>query len=741
MTYDGYGRLKTKHVPEQIAGTATTYNYNSDDTLLSVVDARGAATNYAYNNRHLANTVSYTVPQGSTIAVPATVTYAYDAAGNRTSMIDGLGSVTYNYNSLSRITSETRNISQPTTSLSCSISYQYNLAGQLSSITDPNNKTINYTRDSIGRLSAISGASFAGITSYLSGLQYRAWGAVRHANYGSGFTSDATYNNRMKAASFLIPTVMSKTYDYYADGSLKFSSDLLDHRFDRLYRWDHADRITEAYSGAEARNEGATTNRPYKQLYAYDAMGHLTQRTNSSWSVGPSTTTDSYTNNRHDPVGQLWQYDNDGNTLMMPGAAYTYDAGGRIDTAWSGSSATFGLDGDGRKVESVEVTWDPVQEIDVTTYAFSIYSSVLGRVLTEKISDDPNSPYAYYTSTTFVYGDSGVIARQESNSSLQEWVWWEYRDPSNASYTTGNPARQQELDPIGDNQGISAASYQSIPDEGIVAPYPASNNPSHPNTTYSVDGIRVSLDDFIQNLQLLYKNNLGLNEHFARESANDKNYSRKTVPPDPEARKEDSEHEEAGALSLLPSWAWLGIEMQNPQNPTQKLMDTAQTEKMLTEDCLKFLNSILAQLKDPQSNNLLDILKAAQGRLFTRNLSDEEKKKRLGGTHSRVGDPAFYIYLGEAEYANDPYLLIHELFHGAAGTGKGYTHFEMATAAYKAALADPAFMKYANRHGGLREPKRPDYSPDSQDPEDWYNGDVFDRVARHGCTHPIDWDW
>jgi hypothetical protein len=57
-------------------------------------------------------------------------------------------------------------------------------------------------------------------------------------------------------------------------------------------------------------------------------------------------------------------------------------------------------------------------------------------------------------------------------------------------------------------------------------------------------------------------------------------------------------------------------------------------------------------------------------------LSDEEKKKRLGGAYSRVGDPAFYIYLGEPEYAKDPYLLIHELFHGAAGTGKGYTHLK-----------------------------------------------------------------
>lgn len=166
-------------------------------------------------------------------------------------------------------------------------------------------------------------------------------------------------------------------------------------------------------------------------------------------------------------------------------------------------------------------------------------------------------------------------------------------------------------------------------------------------------------------------------------------------------------------------------------------MDTTQTEKMLTEDCLRFLNSFLAQLKDPHSNNLLDVLKAAKGRRFTRNLSDEEKKKRLGGTHSRVGDPAFYIYLDEAAYANDPYLLIHELLHGAAGSGEGYTHFDMATAAYKVALAEPAFMKYANRHGGLKEPKTPDYSADSKDPEDWYNAECFRPYCSARLHTPI----
>src|SRR5262249_50184625 len=53
LTYDGYGRLKTKHVPEQDTGANTTWDYNSDGTTQKVTDGRGASTTYAYNNRHL----------------------------------------------------------------------------------------------------------------------------------------------------------------------------------------------------------------------------------------------------------------------------------------------------------------------------------------------------------------------------------------------------------------------------------------------------------------------------------------------------------------------------------------------------------------------------------------------------------------------------------------------------------------------------------------------------------------
>ena len=81
-------------------------------------------------------------------------------------------------------------------------------------------------------------------------------------NYGYNWTLNASFNSRLLASAFTVSGVISKTYDYYADGRLRFSSDLLDHRFDRFYGFDHAARLKEAFSGAEARGEPPTTNRP-----------------------------------------------------------------------------------------------------------------------------------------------------------------------------------------------------------------------------------------------------------------------------------------------------------------------------------------------------------------------------------------------------------------------------------------------------------------------------------------------
>ncbi|MDX6611728.1 MAG: hypothetical protein QOD75_914 [Blastocatellia bacterium] len=68
MAYDGYGRLKTKHTPEQDSGTATPWDYNTDNTVQKVTDARGASATYSYNSRQLLSGNTYSAPAGITAA-------------------------------------------------------------------------------------------------------------------------------------------------------------------------------------------------------------------------------------------------------------------------------------------------------------------------------------------------------------------------------------------------------------------------------------------------------------------------------------------------------------------------------------------------------------------------------------------------------------------------------------------------------------------------------------------------
>jgi YD repeat-containing protein len=205
--YDGYGRLKTKHVPEQDADTATSWDYNIDDTIQRVTDARGASQNFTYNARHLVTGITPT----------PSVSFTYDAASNHTSMTDGSGSTSYQYNQLSQLNSETRTFDG--LSGSYPISYDYNLAGELKKITDPANVTINYGFNSVGRLTSVFGSDtlYSGVSNYASGFQYRAWGALKSISYGNSYTMAASFNARMLPTQFEVagrppqygpPTVM-----------------------------------------------------------------------------------------------------------------------------------------------------------------------------------------------------------------------------------------------------------------------------------------------------------------------------------------------------------------------------------------------------------------------------------------------------------------------------------------------------------------------------------------------------
>ena len=457
LTYDGHGRLSTRHSPEQRDASnqplSTTYTYNPDDTVLKVTDARTVYATFTYNPRHLPTNVAYTVPATVTnVAATPQVTYTYDAAGHRESMTDGSGSVTYSYNNIGRLTSETRKFTDfPTATYP--VSYTYNLIGGLKSVTDPAGAQINYSSDKTGRVTGVTGNAFGGVTQYLSNVLYRAWNGVESLATGDGRTTSYSYNSRLLPTDFSVSGLISKHYDYNADGNLRYSQDLLNAKFDRSYSYDHMNRMTQALSGPAARGLTDTVDRPYKLDFAQDAFGHLTSRTGKVWSTDHTadTGTGVYVNNRN--TG--WQYDADGRLTLSIWTNYYYDAAGRATGVWTmsadGTSETaqeqvFDGDGTRTKLKTDQTIYNSDGSVtNRSETQYYVTSSILGAVVTEL---DQNGQKA----RTYVYQGGRLLASQKK-SGATETVGWEHRDPSGA---TSRGLGLREYDPMGGDAGTRA---------------------------------------------------------------------------------------------------------------------------------------------------------------------------------------------------------------------------------------------------------------------------------------------
>lgn len=555
MTYDGYGRLKTQHRPEQNAGTVTTYNYYADDRIQQVVDARGATSNYSYDNRGLTTQVSTTSPNPSTIPITPTVTYNYDNLGNPTLMTDGLGNVTYEYNQLSQLTAEVRQFNDslpnaPTAGNKFRIQYGYSFSGQLSSITDPYGQQINYAFDKIGRLNQVNGSTpFDGVTNYANSPAYRAWGALKSLNYGSGLQMTMNFNNRLQADNYNLTfsgsSIMNRNYQYYQDGGFKYMQDVLIPKFDRLQIYDHLGRIKEAKTGAEARGQTVQNpineNLPYRQSFQYDAFSNMTARYNLQWGrdIWEGQTfnlLNAYSPNTNRNIS--WGYDADGRaTYSFEGdevSLTTFDTGGNfvkqnqeITRSYQGEFTTMFqvtqleinrfLDGNGRELKRLkkdcirQVAGVPCQMVD-NPLQYSIRSSVFGNeTLTEVNATGKKLK-------TYVKASGATIAWQTvdySSGSVVETIRFENWDASGMSrrfsfknggvyYATETEDQVLENDPLGGNAGMSNPYVEEEPSQPGGGCPECNNQGIQPTdewstrgangqrVSYSLDGIRIS---------------------------------------------------------------------------------------------------------------------------------------------------------------------------------------------------------------------------------------------------------
>ncbi len=447
FAYDGFGRLQSRTTPEQ---GAMTYNYFADDTTQTVTDARGATTTFAYNNRHLPTSITYGVPAG--VAATSNVSFGYDAAGNRTSMTDGSGSVSYSFNTLSQLTSETRSF---TGVGSFSLSYSYNLSGELTSITNPWSAQVAYNYDKVGRPTSVTGANYGGVSSYVSNITYRAFGGSKQISYNDGRTLSLQYDNRMRVSRWDMPGVMGWSYSYnnFSEntGRVTYAQNLYDPTLDRAYDYDNVGRLIEAHTGSEARGQligqGGTQDGPYAHSYRYDQMGNMWYRVGwGGWFNPWLEQWPSYTNNRlttNPWTGATMQYDASGNLANDGYQSYTYDATGQ-QTYASATGLSQSYDGDRLRVAKTES--------GVTTYY--LRSTLLGGQVVSEINSSGVLQRGY------VYLGGQMLAIQQSNQ-----VSWVHQDPVTKSQrvtnSSGTVTSTIDLDPWGGETSRSSnAAFQ-----------------------------------------------------------------------------------------------------------------------------------------------------------------------------------------------------------------------------------------------------------------------------------------
>jgi RHS repeat-associated protein len=452
--YDGRGRVTARTTPEQ---GRLTYAYNMDDTVSVITDARGATSSFTYNGRHLPNSITYGVPGG--VAATPNVSFAYDAAGNRTQMSDGLGTMTYSYDSLSRLQWEERAFSGLGT---FRLTYAYNLAGQLTSVTNPWGSQVGYTRDSAGQVTAVTGAGPNSFNLYAYNIAYRAAGVLKSQTYNNSRTLNITYDNRLRMKTWNVPGTLGweYSYDHFNEhtGRVTYARNLYDSTLDRSYDYDHVGRLTIAYSGMDARahvgvpgSSWGVQDGPYASPNFYDVHGNLTGR--QGWGGANPWFSATYTNNKRNG----FTYDAAGNLLNDLGQNFTYDATGQQATAsYSGYSLTNSYDGDrlrGKKTENGAVT-------------YYLRSTALGGQVAAEI----NSAGGW--SRGYVYDGGGQLLVLQQGGSVR----YVHQDPITKSQritdTIGTLTAAIDLDPWGgetnrsQNSGVQPRKFTTYERDG-----------------------------------------------------------------------------------------------------------------------------------------------------------------------------------------------------------------------------------------------------------------------------------
>jgi len=381
-TYDGVGRRLTETDP---LGNVTTYAYDNAGNQTSVTDANNKTTTYTYdaNNRLL----TFTAPD------TGVTSYTYDAVGNKITETNPRNKGTiYTYDANNRLASITTPIGSKTT-------YSYDVSGNLTKQVEPlgnlqganpDDYATTSTYDAAGRLLTETDP-IGNATTYT----YDANGNQASVTDANNHTTTYAYDGLNRVATVTAPGGATTSYSYDAAGNVVSRTDANNHL--TTYTYDDANRL-------------ATMTLPLNRQwsYSYDAAGNRAQvvdaNGNSTQAAGDGTTTYSY-----DRAGRLTDVDYSDST---PDVTFTYDAVGNRTQMADGSTQTYMYDSNNRLTQVTRGT-------DTFSYTYDLAGNVTRRtypdstVIDYTYDDDSRlaSVAIGSNSTTYAYDAAGRLVQ------------------------------------------------------------------------------------------------------------------------------------------------------------------------------------------------------------------------------------------------------------------------------------------------------------------------------------------
>ncbi len=312
-----------QHVAAKIEPTAA---FNSIDVFYLYNNQAGTAwfdamrlelgpaiTGYTYdsNQNYVTN---ITDPLGNSVS------FGYDAVGNKTSVTDGKGKTTsFTYDKTNLLTKVTDAKLNETL-------YGYDNAGNRTTVTDARNKVTSYEYNEFNKVSRITNP-----LNQVIQFGYDKNGNTTKIIFPKGDTISYTYNGLNRNDGVYYNGVKKWDFGYDPNGNLTFATDVSSGKT-TSYRFDKNNRVTEISEGASNRI-----------AYGYDNNSNLTSL---GITVGSTTVNTGYSYNSLNQIISLSRnsskivsfiYDESGNVISLGRAngtytALEYDSAGRVKT-------------------------------------------------------------------------------------------------------------------------------------------------------------------------------------------------------------------------------------------------------------------------------------------------------------------------------------------------------------------------------------------------------------------------